>query len=99
LHYHKSEYPLDYTKTASAPTANPQDHGADSLADRLEKATDDTQEAAAKVVEQDKQFTEKSQEAFDRLAPSIEKAMKERPIATLAIASVAAFAQGILLKK
>jgi ElaB/YqjD/DUF883 family membrane-anchored ribosome-binding protein len=65
----------------------------------LSKATDDTQEAAAKVAEQVKQFTEKSQEAFDRLAPSIEKAMKERPIATLAIAAVAAFAFGILLKK
>jgi uncharacterized protein YlxW (UPF0749 family) len=99
LHYQKSEYPLDYTKPASTPTANRQDHGADSLADRLSKATDDTQEAAAKVAEQVKELTEKSQEAFDRLVPSIEKAMKERPLATLALASIAAFAAGVLLKK
>jgi hypothetical protein len=99
LHYQKSEYPLDYTKPASTPTANRQDHGADSLADRLSKATDDTQEAGAKVAEQVKELTGKSQEAFDRLVPSIEKAMKERPLATLALASIAAFAAGVLLKK
>ena len=46
LHYQKAEYPLDYTKTASSQTANPQDDGADSLADRLNKATNETQEAA-----------------------------------------------------
>ena len=99
MHYQKSEYPLDYTKTASAPTARPQDHGADSLADRLGKATDDTQEAAAKVAERVSELTERSQEAFDRLIPSFEKSLKERPIATLALASVAAFVLGMLLKK
>jgi ElaB/YqjD/DUF883 family membrane-anchored ribosome-binding protein len=99
LHYQKSEYPLDYTKTASAPSGHPQDHGADSLADRLNKATDGTQEAADRVAEQVRELSEKSQEAFDRLVPSIEKAMKERPIATLAVASLAAFALGILFKK
>ena len=99
LHYQKSEYPLDYTKTAGSPTANPQEDGADSLADRLNKATDETQEAAAKVAEQVREFTEKSQEAFDRLMPTIEKSLKERPLATLALASVAAFALGALLKK
>ena len=99
MHYQKSEYPLDYTKTEIPQAANPQATGADGLADRLNKATDETQEAAAMVAEQIKEFTEKSQEVFDRLAPSIEKVMKERPLATLALASVAAFALGALMKK
>jgi hypothetical protein len=73
LHYQKSEYPLDYTKTASASTARPHDHGADSLADRLGKATDGTQEAADRVAERVRELTEKSQEAFDSLVPSIER--------------------------
>ena len=99
MHYQKSEYPLDYTKTEIPQAANPQATGADGLADRLDKATDETQEAAAKVAEQVKEFTEKSQEALNRLMPSIEKSLKERPLATLALASVAAFALGALLKK
>ena len=99
MHFEKSEYPLDYTKTASSQTANPQDDGADSLANRLNKATDETQEASVKVAEQVREFTEKSQEAFDRLMPSVEKSLKERPLATLALASIVAFALGALLKK
>ena len=99
MHYQKSEYPLDYTKTASAPSGHPQGHGIDSLADRLNNAADGTQEAADRVAEQIRELTEKSQDVFDRLVPSIEKVMKERPLATLALAAIAAFAAGVLLKK
>ena len=99
LHYQKSEYPLDYTKTAIPETGNPQDTGADSLVDRLDKATDETQEVAEKVAEQVKEFSEKAQEALNKLMPSVEKSLKEHPLATLALASVAAFALGALFKK
>ena len=90
-----SEYPLDYTKT-EIPQAKA---AAGDLADRLDAARDKTDEAATKVAEQVNELTEEAKNAFDRLLPSVEKSLKERPLATLALISMAAFALGAVLKK
>jgi len=95
MHYQISEYPLDYSKTEIAQGKN---SNAD-LADRLDTARDKTDEAAAMVAEQVKELTDQAQNAFNGLMPSVEKSLKERPIATLALISVAAFALGAVMKK
>jgi uncharacterized protein YjbJ (UPF0337 family) len=95
MHHQISEYPLDYTKTeipqAKAATGD--------LADRLDRARGKTDEAASKVTDQVSELTEEAKNAFDRLLPSVEKSLKERPLATLALISIAAFALGALVKK
>ena len=95
MHHQKSEYPLDYTKT-EIPQAKA---STDDLADRLDAARDKTDEAATKVAEQISELTEEAKNAFDRLLPSVEKSLKQRPIVTLALISMAAFALGAVLKK
>jgi hypothetical protein len=97
VHRQISEYPLDYTKTELPPLKAAS--GSDSLADRLEIETTKTDAAVDKVAEQVNELTDKAQDAFARLLPSIEKSLKEQPLATLAFASVAAFALGAVLKK
>ena len=95
MHHQISEYPLDYTKTeipqAKAATGD--------LADRLDAARDKTDEAATKVAEQVSELAEEAKNAFERLLPSVENSLKERPFATLALISMAAFALGAVLKK
>ena len=95
MHQQISEYPLDYTKT-EIPQVKASN---DDLADRLDAARDKTDQAATKVAKQVSELTEEAKNAFDRLLPSVEKSLKERPIATLALISVAAFALGAVLKK
>lgn len=95
MHYQISEYPLDYTRT-EIPRAN---SSTNDLVDRLDAARDKTDAAAAKVAEQVDELAEEARSAFGRLVPSVEKSLKERPLATLALISVAAFALGAMMKK
>jgi hypothetical protein len=95
MHHQISEYPLDYTKT-EIPQAKA---STDDITGRLDAAKDQTDESAAKVAEQISELTEEAQNAFNRLLPSVEKSLKERPLATLALISVAAFALGAVWKK
>jgi hypothetical protein len=95
MHHQISEYPLDYTRT-EIPQAKA---SSDDLAERLDAARDKTDQAATKVTEQVSELTEEAKNAFDRLLPSVEKSLKEWPLATLALISVAAFALGAVWKK
>jgi hypothetical protein len=95
MHHQISESPLDYTRT-EIPQAKA---SSDDLAERLDAARDKTDEAATRVAEQVSELTEEAKNAFDWLLPSVEKSLKERPLATLAMISVAAFALGAVWKK
>lgn len=95
MHYQVSEYPLDYTKT-DVPRSKISN---DDLAERLDTAREQTDAAAAKVAEQVSELTEEAKSAFGRLLPSAEKSLRDRPVATLALIAVAAFALGAMMKK
>ena len=99
MHYQKPEYPLDYTRTEINQATSSNDNGSDSLTDRLNRATDETREAADKVAEQVKDLTERGQGLLNSLMPSVERSLKEQPLATLALVSVAAFTLGTVWKR
>jgi ElaB/YqjD/DUF883 family membrane-anchored ribosome-binding protein len=88
----------------------PSSHGSESMQDRLrdmsDKATDqfkDTadraQEMAGKVADQARQYGEQAQDAARQFKPYVEQSLKERPMQTLAIASVVGFVLGALWKR
>jgi len=97
----RSEYPLDYTQgpthhdpSQAAPEAAP---GA--TKDRFKDAAVRTQKYAEKISEQLGEYGEKAQDAARNFQPFVRNSMKERPIATLAVASFIGFALGALWKK
>jgi len=51
------------------------------------------------VNEQAREYGEKAQEAARNFKPYVENSMKEKPMATLAVAAVIGFALGALWKK
>jgi ElaB/YqjD/DUF883 family membrane-anchored ribosome-binding protein len=54
---------------------------------------------AGRVNEQAREYGEKAQEAARNFKPYVENSMKEKPMATLAVAAVIGFALGALWKK
>lgn len=93
----RSEYPLDYTE---GPTRNDRSGpAAETAKDRVKGAAARTQEYAGKITEQLSEYGEKAQDAARNFQPFIKNSMKERPMATLAVASLIGFALGALWKK
>jgi ElaB/YqjD/DUF883 family membrane-anchored ribosome-binding protein len=93
----RSEYPLDYTE---GPTRNDRSGpAAETAKDRVKGAAARTQEYAEKITEQLSEYGEKAQDAARNFQPFIKNSMKERPMATLAVASLIGFALGALWKK
>jgi ElaB/YqjD/DUF883 family membrane-anchored ribosome-binding protein len=90
----RSEYPLDYSKGQAE-----RDKGAEGTMDRVKDAAADAREYAGKVADQAREYGEKAQEAARDFKPYVEKSMKERPMQTLAFASVIGFVLGALWKK
>ena len=90
----RAEYPLDYSK-------GPTDRGRhdESTMDQVKDAAAQAQEYAGKVADQAREYGEKAQEAARNFKPYVEKSMKERPMETLAVASVIGFVLGALWKK
>ena len=90
----RADYPLDYSK-------GPNDEGRDdeSAMDQVKDAAAQAQEYAGKVADQAREYGEKAQEAARNFKPYVEKSMKERPMETLAVASVIGFVLGALWKK
>ena len=92
-----SEYPLDYTE---GPARNDRSQAATEAAkDRVKDAAARTQEYADKISEQLSEYGEKAQDAVRNFQPFVRNSLKERPIATLAVASLIGFALGALWKK
>jgi ElaB/YqjD/DUF883 family membrane-anchored ribosome-binding protein len=90
----RADYPLDYSK-------GPAERGqsAEGTMDRVKDAAAEAQEIAGKVADQACEYGEKAQEAARNFKPYVEKSMKERPMETLAVASVIGFLLGALWKK
>jgi ElaB/YqjD/DUF883 family membrane-anchored ribosome-binding protein len=89
-----ADYPLDYTK---GPTET--GRGDESAMDQVKDAAAQAQDYAAKVADQAREYGEKAQDAARNFKPYVEKSMKERPMETLAVASVIGFVLGALWKK
>lgn len=90
----RADYPLDYSK-------GPTETGSreESTMEQVKDAAAQAQEVAGKVADQAREYGEKAQEAARNFKPYVEKSMKERPMETLAIASVIGFVLGALWKK
>lgn len=84
----QSAYPLDYTKGPGAAGSQKECEAVQGTMDRMKDAAADAQEIGSKVSDQVRNFK-----------PYVEKSMKERPVATLAVASVIGFVLGALWKK
>ena len=90
----RTGYPLDYS--TGRPEAGRQQ---ESTMDQVKDAAAQAQDYAAKVADQAREYGEKAQEAAREFKPYGEKSMKERPMQTLAVASVIGFVLGALWKK
>ena len=92
-----SEYPLDYTQGRAC---NDRSQAApEGTNERFKDAAARTQKYAEKISEQLGEYGEKAQDAARNFQPFVKNSMKERPIATLAVASFIGFALGALWKK
>ena len=87
-----ADYPLDYSK-------GPGGRRDESTLDQVKDAAAQAQEFAGKVADQAREYGEKAQEAARNFKPYVEKSMKERPMETLAVASVIGFVLGALWKR
>ena len=93
----RSAYPLDYTE---GPARNDRSQAAAEAAkERVKDAAARTQDYAEKISEQLSESGEKAQDAVRNFQPFVRSSMKERPMATLAVASLIGFALGALWKK
>jgi ElaB/YqjD/DUF883 family membrane-anchored ribosome-binding protein len=92
-----SEYPLDYTEGPARNDLSQAAAEADKA--RVKEARARTQEYAEKISEHLSEYGEKAQDAARNFQPFVRSSMKERPMATLAVASLIGFALGALWKK
>jgi len=91
----QSAYPLDYTKGPGAAGSQKECEAVQGTMDRTKDAAADAQEIGSKV----REYGERAQDAARNFKPYVEKSMKEKPVATLAVASVIGFVLGALWKK
>jgi ElaB/YqjD/DUF883 family membrane-anchored ribosome-binding protein len=104
---HNGSYPLDYTPgpdRAAADTAANQAKErlremADGATEQLKRVADNAGEIAGRAAEQARIYGEKAHEVAKNFKPYVEKSIKEKPMATLAVAAAIAFALGALWKK
>ena len=89
----RADYPLDYSKEGDKGRRH--ETGTEQVKDAAAQA----QEVAGKVADQAREYGEKAQDAVRNFKPYVEKSMKERPMETLAVASVIGFVRGALWKK
>jgi len=90
----RADYPLGYSKGSAE-----RDQSTEGTMDRVKDAAAEAQEFAGKVADQAREYSEKAQEAARNFKPYVEKSMRERPMETLAVASVIGFVLGALWKK
>jgi len=104
--HHNGSYPLDYSQgpdhAAADNAANQAKERlremADGATEQLKRVADNADEIAGRAADQARIYGEKAQELAKNFKPYVEKSMKEKPIATLAVAAIA-FALGALWKK
>jgi ElaB/YqjD/DUF883 family membrane-anchored ribosome-binding protein len=90
----RADYPLDYSK-------GPAQSGRrdETTLDQVRDAAEQVQDYAVKLAEQAREYGEKAQDVARNFKPYVEKSMKERPMETLAVASVIGFVLGALWKR
>jgi ElaB/YqjD/DUF883 family membrane-anchored ribosome-binding protein len=95
----RAEYPLDYSTTVDKPAGDRVQSAADAAVDKAAEVAANAQELAGKVMEQAREYTDQAQEAVKNFKPFVEKSMKERPMATLAVAAAVGLVLGALWKR
>jgi len=95
----RAGYPLDYSKGEGKPNSKQAQDVAGAATEKLGDAAAQAQELAGHVVEQARIYGEQAQEAVKNFKPYVEKSMKEKPMATLAVAALIGAALGALWKK
>jgi ElaB/YqjD/DUF883 family membrane-anchored ribosome-binding protein len=95
----KAGYPLDYSIGSVDTRKDRLREMADVATDKMKNVTQSADEIAAKVAEQAREYGEKAQEAIRNFKPSVDKSMKEQPMATLGVAAVIGFVLGALWKR
>ena len=97
--HQRAEYPLDYSATATKTTGDRLQNAADAAANKAAEVAGNAQELAGKVVDQAREYTDQAQEAAKNFKPFVEKSMREKPMATLAVVALIGAALGALWKK
>ena len=72
---------------------------ADATTDKVKDAAESTHAMASNVAEQIRDYAEEARTAAKQFRSSMEKNLKERPVATIAAISLIAFLLGALWKK
>ena len=94
-----ADYPLDYTQGPGRPDRDRLQELTDTATDRLQAASEQAHEIANKVSEQAQELGERAAAMAKEYRRFAERSVKERPMATLAVASLIGFALGALWKK
>ena len=97
--HQKSDYPLDYGKSAGQDSADRVRDMTHAATDMLKETGASAQEMAEKVAAQAREYGEKAQDAAREFKPFVEKSLKEQPMTTLAGAALIGFVLGALWKK
>ena len=95
----RAGYPLDYSKGEGKQSSKQAQDAAGAVTEKLGDAAAQAQELAGHVVEQARVYGEQAQEAVKSFKPYVEKSMKEKPMATLAVAALIGAVLGALWKK
>jgi ElaB/YqjD/DUF883 family membrane-anchored ribosome-binding protein len=93
----KSGYPIGQGGTESA--KDRLRDMADATGERMKDAATSAQDMANRVADQAREYGDQAQEAAKQVRPYLEKSLKEKPMATLAVAAGVAFVLGALWKK
>ena len=70
--HQRSEYPLDYSATATKTTGDHVQNAADAAADKAADVAGNAQELAGKMVDQAREYTDQAQEAAKNFKPFVE---------------------------
>jgi ElaB/YqjD/DUF883 family membrane-anchored ribosome-binding protein len=95
----RTDYPLDYSR-GGAETAKERERGmADAATDRMKDAAESSHGIASNVAEKIREHGEEAQAAAKQFRSSMEKSVKEQPLAMLAAVCAIGFLLGALWKK
>lgn len=102
----RTGYPLDYSRGAAEPAKDSLRGMADATTDKVKDAAESTHAMASNVAEEVREYAEEAQTEAGQVfygqkqfRSSMEKNLKERPVATIAAISLIAFLLGALWKK
>lgn len=95
----RTDYPLDYSKSAAQRTLDGSRTTAEAAAEQFDDVAKRAQDIAGQVADQARDYGEKAQAAVKEFKPFVEKSMREQPMTTLAGAAAIGFVLGALWKR